>query len=198
MSWAGVTELGLRVRPLDSWPEPFDAERSRRPSPFSAPLSETAYRLGVELRALEARDAILEVAVEPVDFRRDGYPRAQARARHPGVVLSIPASVHGPLRYFTDEFDSWQDNLRAVALSLEALRRVDRYGVARRGEQYRGWTALPAGSAQEEQLARGRRLIREAGGVAQAIHLHHPDKGGDAEDVVAILAARDADEGGPT
>ena len=197
MSWAQVSELGLRVRPLDSWPEPFDAERSRRPSPFSAPLSETAYRLGVELRALEARDAILEVAVDPADFRRDGYPRAQARGRHPGVVLSIPASIHGPLRYFTDEFDGWQENLRAIALSLEALRRVDRYGVARRGEQYRGWTALPAGSAQEEQLERGRRLIREAGSVSAALQAHHPDRGKDPEDMIAVLAARDADAGTP-
>ena len=197
MSWAEVSELGLRVRPLDGWPDTFDVHRSRRPSPFSAPLSETAYRLGVELRALEARDGILEVAIAPADFRRDGFPRAQARATHPGVVLSLPATVHGPLRYFTDEFDAWQDNVRAIALSLESLRRVDRYGVARRGEQYRGWTALPSGAGEEGKLERGRRLIREAGSVAAALHAHHPDRGGDPEDVIAVLAARDADAGAP-
>lgn len=193
MSWAAAAELGLRVRPLEAWPEPFDLERGRRPSPFSAAWSDTVYLLAFELRKLEARDGILELAVAPADFRRDGYPRASARAEHPGVVLSLPATVHGPLRYFTDEFDGWQENVRAIALSLEALRKVDRYAVSRRGEQYRGWTALPSAVRGETQLELGRRLIREAGSVAEALHRHHPDKGGAADDVVAILAARDAD-----
>jgi hypothetical protein len=195
VSWAEATALGLLVRPLSSWPGPMDVERTRRVSPFTAPWRDTASRLGHELGKLGARTPVLEVAVAPADFRRDGYPRAAARADHPGVVLSLPETVHGPLRYFTDEFDRWQDNVRAIALSLEALRKVDRYGVARRGEQYRGWTALP--SAAEDQLEHGRRLIREAGGVSNALKRHHPDHGGDAEDVVAILAARDADAGGP-
>jgi len=34
--------------------------------------------------------------------------------------------------------------MRAIALSLQALRAVDRYGVARRAEQYRGWKQLPS------------------------------------------------------
>ena len=33
------------------------------------------------------------------------------------------------LSYPCDSYDDWQDNLRAVALSLEALRKVARYGV---------------------------------------------------------------------
>lgn len=40
----------------------------------------------------------------------------------------------------------WQHNVRAIALGLEALRRVDRYGITKRGEQYAGWKALPAGT----------------------------------------------------
>jgi hypothetical protein len=37
----------------------------------------------------------------------------------------------------------WQMNARAIALGLEALRKVDRYGITKRGEQYTGWSALP-------------------------------------------------------
>jgi hypothetical protein len=39
----------------------------------------------------------------------------------------------------------WQQNVRAIALGLEALRKVDRYGITRRREQYTGFRALPPG-----------------------------------------------------
>jgi hypothetical protein len=50
--------------------------------------------------------------------------------------------------YRRDPMESWQHNVYAIAKSLEALRLVDRYGVTRRGEQYTGWKALPAGSGE--------------------------------------------------
>ena len=61
-------------------------------------------------------------------------------------------SRFGPLRYATDAYEqeyyggltSWQANVRAIALALEALRAVDRYGVSKRGEQYTGWKAIEA------------------------------------------------------
>jgi hypothetical protein len=34
-------------------------------------------------------------------------------------------------------------NARAIALGLEALRKVDRYRITKRGERYTGWSALP-------------------------------------------------------
>ncbi|MGE4428775.1 MAG: molecular chaperone DnaJ [Solirubrobacteraceae bacterium] len=194
--WSDLRELGLAVRPLEAWPEAFDAFRSRRPSPFRASIVSTAALLADELRHLEARDAVLELAVEPGQFRRDGMPYAAAVAHHPGVVLSLPRTLHGPLRYFTDEFDRWQDNLRAVALSLKALRAVDRYGVSRRGEQYRGWRALEAGDgAGPDLLQRGRELIAEHGTVRAAMRATHPDRGGDAADFRAVLHARNIDFG---
>ena len=60
---------------------------------------------------------------------------------------------HGPMRYpsgrfyaqWSGDMPGWQANVRAVALTLESLRAVDRYGVSQHGEQYRGWQALPAG-----------------------------------------------------
>ncbi len=41
----------------------------------------------------------------------------------------------------------WQHNVRAIALTLEALRAVDRYGATETGQQYAGFKALPAGRA---------------------------------------------------
>jgi hypothetical protein len=83
-------------------------------------------------------------------------------------------------------------NVRAIALALEALRKVDRYGVTKRGEQYAGWKALP--SPNDAILERGRQIIREHDGdVRRALAATHPDReGGDEEAFKAVSAAREA------
>jgi hypothetical protein len=142
------------------------------------------------LRALRATEVWLEIAIEPEMFRLDGRPRAGAKASHPGVVLSFKSLALGKdLRYATDRFWSWQDNLRAVALGLEALRKVERYGIANRGEQYAGWAQLPAGGPSAD---RGRDLIRQYGGVVPALRATHPDTSGydSAADFADVQAAR--------
>src|SRR6185503_13040226 len=73
-------------------------------------------------------------------------PRARAVVRHPGVIVTFD-SKFGPLSYWTDRYTDWEANLRAIALALQALRAVDRYGVAKRGLQYRGYKRLHAGGA---------------------------------------------------
>lgn len=135
----------LDVRPLTTWPGSLLRWDQRRQAPFRAPLRSTLTTLTRELDALAARHPVLEVAIPADQFRLDGRPRAQAKADHPGVVLSLPTTSVGPLRYATDTFDQWQDNLRGIALGLEALRKVERYGITRRGEQYAGFKALPPG-----------------------------------------------------
>jgi hypothetical protein len=132
-------EEPFTYRPLDTWEfGPINRHRA----PFSAGYGKTIILLDRELRLLDARNVVIQVALVERDIRIDGRPKARAVASHPGVVLSFD-SKHGPLRYGTGEYATWQDNIRAIALSLEALRAVDRYGVSRRGEQYRGWKALP-------------------------------------------------------
>ena len=135
----------LDVRPLTTWPGELLPWHKRQRSQFSAPLRSTLAALTRELSALGARHPVLEVAIPADQFRLDGRPRANAREEHPGIVLSLPHTNVGALRYATDTFTTWQDNLRAVALGLEALRKVDRYGITKRGEQYQGFKALPAG-----------------------------------------------------
>lgn len=186
-----VTDFAFR--PITTWPGGLT--RSRRRSPFGAAYSSTLELLHREVDHLVARrldPVVIQLALSDDDIRRDGLPRAHARPEHPGVILSF-TSQYGPLRYATDVFTDWQSNLRAIALGLESLRRVDRYGITKGGEQYAGWRALEAGGTDEGRLERGRRLISEHGGVAQALHATHPDHGGDPEDLQAVLAAREED-----
>jgi hypothetical protein len=148
------------------------------------------YLLERELRALRAKNIVIQAAVTDQDIRNDGWLRANARPEHPGVILTFD-SRHGPLSYPCDAFNDWQANVRAIALALEALRKVDRYGVTKRGEQYTGWKALPAaGRSSADLKSRGHGLIREHGSVREALFATHPDHGGSADDFQAVQAAR--------
>jgi len=140
---------GLRLRPIEAWPGPMTSASARQRSPFKAAWRSTLDTLDRELFHLGrqgAASAVLQIAMREQDFRLDGMPRANARPEHPGVILAVDAAA-GPLSFPCDTYVTWQENLRALALALEALRRVERYGVTRRAEQYRGWRALPPGGA---------------------------------------------------
>lgn len=138
----------MTLRPIEQWPGEPTPIRQR--SNFSAPWSSTLDLLDRELHYLGKANrnapTVLQIAMREQDFRIDGMPRANAKPTHPGVILSIE-SKHGPLSYPCDRFDLWQDNLRAIALSLEALRKVDRYGVTKNAEQYKGFKAIGGAAA---------------------------------------------------
>jgi len=176
--------IPVTFRPIEEWPDPIEAKRS----PFDSPWSATLNLLDRELRALGAERVIVQVALRESQIRVDGWPKSKAIAKHPGVIVAFD-SKHGPLKYATAAFDRWEENLRAVALGLEALRRVDRYGISKRGEQYTGWKALPAGDTSD-LIARGRTLVGEHGGTTAALAATHPDRGGNPDDFRAVMAAR--------
>lgn len=134
---------GMTLKPIDSWPGALTKNRKR--SQFDSSLSSTLEVLRRELRYLGARGVVLQIALQEKDFRIDGYPRATARPDHPGIIISFASSNVGDQSYPCDTYQSWQDNLRAVALALEALRKVERYGVDKRGARYAGFKALPSG-----------------------------------------------------
>jgi hypothetical protein len=148
----------LLFRPIDEWPTAFTT--NRKTPQFSATWSDTLEVLERELTHLGASEAVIKVAADERAMRLDGGLRADAKVSHPGVILSFETKKYGPMRYFTDVFGNgsrggwnngtwgttlpgWQMNARAIALGLEALRKVDRYGITKRGEQYTGWSALP-------------------------------------------------------
>lgn len=132
----------IKLAPISTWPG--ELTRNRRPSPFKSNLTATLKLLDRELEQLTETRAQREslellVAIPAGDlWRIDGRPRAHAVPEHPGVILSLD-SIYGHLSYPCDTFTTWQDNVRAITLALEALRKVDRYGVTKRGEQYRGF-----------------------------------------------------------
>lgn len=147
---------GMTLRPLTGWPHHLTTERTR--GRFDSSLTETLTLLDRELRMLEPPsctypDSVLQLALREQDFRRlDGMPRAGAVTEHPGVILNIEPRNRPPLSFPCDTFTHWHANLRAIALTLEALRKIDRYGVTQTGQQYRGWQAIEAAPASYDSV----------------------------------------------
>lgn len=169
---------GMAVDPIGEWPGELTTRREV--SKFDSTLSSTMATLRRELFQLDAKNTRLQVAIPASHFRLDGYPRATAKAEHPGIILTMDTNV-GALSYPCDTFTTWEDNLRAIALALEALRKVDRYGVTKRGQQYRGFlaiegaTAMPAGFATAHDA--WAYVMRVATGAGTVIRIENADRG---------------------
>ena len=197
-------------RPITVWPGEATPASDRAYSRFEATYEATLDLLKRELGYLEATDVVLQVDVDEYHVRRDGYLRSGAKPRSPGVIVAF-GSKWGHQQYATDVFTEWEANLRAIALGLSDLRRLDRYGISKKGEQYRGWTALPPGSGDGGSKVRTRdeavRVILEASGhfgmwpdhdedaqkrlIRSAMKNTHPElRGGSSEDFDRVVAAR--------
>lgn len=167
-------------------------------NPFEASWTSTLQLLERELYHLDGKQVVLEIDVRERDIRVDGTLRSDARtAASPGVRLALE-SRHGPLIYATDRYgwdysdrpyaEGWKQNLRAIALGMEALRRVERYGIASRGEQYKGYQPLEAGPATLSHEQAWGVLRTHAGADATAVSAPelyrqakaatHPDRNG--------------------
>lgn len=129
-------------RPIDRWPQ--EPTRNPKPAPFRVSYSKTLELLRYELARIGAKRVYLQLDVTEREIRNDGQIRAGAQPRSQRVIVAADTKV-GPVMLPCDTYNDWQANLRAIALSLQALRAVNRYGVTKRGEQYRGLKALPAG-----------------------------------------------------
>ena len=157
--------LEYTLAPIDSWPQLLTDDRTW--DRFSVGWTDTLWLLEREIDQLGGENVVIKMAVRPQDIRRNGRLRANARTEeHPGVIVCFD-SRFGHLTYPCDTFNRWQANVRAIALALEALRKVDRYGVSKRGEQYSGFGQLPpaGGSSAEMDLQTAAEIIVDAAQV---------------------------------
>lgn len=133
--------LNIQIKPLKKWP----GAQNKNPtsSRFKSGYRETMELLEKELGLVRADTSsiVLEMQISQEQLTLDGSRlRAHVRPNKPGVILSFnrrsykvvdgqSVTTVQTLSYPCDAFNDWQDNVRAVALSLESLRRVERYGV---------------------------------------------------------------------
>ena len=143
--------IDARFVPLTRWPGVATPPAKQRAARFEASYSATLDLLERELRALTAQDIVVQAWFTWEQIRDDGWPRSAANPSQSGLILSFTVRkvvnhkmTVTALSFPCDTFDTFDDNLRAIALTLEALRKIDRYGVTQGNQQYTGWKQLPA------------------------------------------------------
>jgi hypothetical protein len=192
--------IDARFVSIETWPGTKTQSYKRKKSTFRAKYSATLDDLEREISAIRARDVLIQTFMRRDQIRNDGWPKSNATTpAELGVILSFTRdgkTVSMPC----DKFTHWEDNLRAIALSLQALRSVDRYGVTTSGEQYRGWESLPPpekGRSATQEMTKDQAIeilgVRTAGtrraAAIEAMKRAHPDKGGTPEDFRLVHAA---------
>jgi hypothetical protein len=190
--------MSLTFRALPTWPYP---EQDPQPDRFKATYTKTLRLLEREIALIDARDPIVGVVVPPSHLRTDGGGfKADARVAAPGAEVSfdIPegrgwrrVTFHTDVHRTYNYRDSFESNLRAIALGLEALRLVERYGIASSGQQYAGFAQITAG---DSPIERGRKLVEKYGDINEALRRTHPDTGADGNvlDFQGVIAYRGA------
>lgn len=171
----------------------------RRPVPVSMPTARNRLWQQLELLGVPYDSAILSTNVE---LTMHGEPRAGRREpEDPGVAVYF--KLHGKDRVLAcDRWDQVQGNVAAIAAHIDAIRRVDRYGVGTLDQAFAGYGALPPPGASnrppwrkvlglDERLAVSKADI-EASYRTEAKRLHPDVPGGSHEAMAQLNEARDA------
>lgn len=156
-------------------------------------IAQATDRVADALRAIGAWTTDTVVSTN-LALRNDGLPRSGQRAPDdPGVaVYWRKGKVSRCIAI--DRYDRVQDNLAAIAATLEAMRAIDRHGGAEILDRaFTGFVALPQPEQWWNTLGvtstATRAEIDEA--YRKLAMKHHPDRGGDAGEMARVNAARD-------
>jgi DnaJ-like protein len=147
-------------------------------------------RLERELRLLDARAEILSTNVR-LGLRGAPLSREPEPA-DPGAAVYFELAGK-PRCLACDRWERVADNVAAIAQHIDALRRIERYGVGTMEQAFAGYAALPP-TAVDWWLVLG---VKESASLAEVeaafrdlAHEHHPDRGGRHEDMARLTEAR--------
>lgn len=181
-----------------SWPDNWTRTKAyvRKRASFSRDsraltVADALRRISGELGRL---GAVSELLSTNLDVRLDGLPRSgQAEPQDPGAAVWFWLKKK-PMCLACDRWDRVADNIAAIAQHIDALRRIDRYGVGSVEQAFAGYVCLPPTA---EDWAIVLMVQKDAtrdqiiAAYRQLALIHHPDKGGRHEDMARLTAARD-------
>jgi len=146
----------------------------------------------LERMGIERDDVVISSNLR---LRLNGLPASQQRAPDDCGAAIYWRKGAGTRCMAIDRYNRVQDNLAAIAATLDAMRAIERHGgAAILDRAFQGFIALPAPTAwwqtlklkspdvsRDDVISAHRRLAME----------HHPDRGGDSQQMASINEARD-------
>lgn len=150
-------------------------------------------RIEKELERLGGQAPTLSTNVQ---LRLDGRPRSDAEPLDPGIACYFRFKGRATV-LACDRYLRVADNIAAVAAHIDALRRIERYGVGTIEQALAGYKALPADTAADWRQVFGfspsQYVTAEMVNVAFKARASeaHPDKGGTDEGMAHLNRARE-------
>lgn len=176
-------------KPRASFPEASRFDRSRS-------LAVSLKGLLNEIRLLGGS---LPVISTNIKLRLDGLPYSnQAQPRDKGVAVYFTLKKQ-PMCFACDRWDRVEDNLYAIAMTIGALRGIERWGSGSMVEQaFTGFVAIPAPKSPWDVLGvpRGASQDEIDSAYREQAKKAHPDAGGTPESMQELNEARAALKGG--
>jgi hypothetical protein len=176
--------------------------RKRVDSRFSVSLAESLHDLVAELERLGGAHIVVSTNAPA---KPNGLPYADSREPDdPGAAVyfdrRVPIGPNGgyEMRPFVIACDTYRKlrwNIRAIGMTVEALRTIQRHGASSMLEQaFTGFAALPAHGREKpwwEVLGVDEKASEEAirDAWTELAKIHHPDVGGDVGRMAEINAA---------
>ena len=188
------------------WPEgrPRTRDGSRERARFDTSFARARDEVVRQIELMAGRYAWMRketnlIVSTNLQLRRDGLPLAgQRQPNDPGVAVYFNYKKT-PVCFACDRWSRIEDNMQAIAKTIDALRGIARWGTGDMMEAaFKGFTALPAPGANPLHW----RSVLGLGATATRADVEaafrrrrsetHPDRGGSTDEFNAVQRAYDA------
>jgi len=168
---------------------------AREPARFNTSLARARDEVIRQVELLRGRYVRSDVIISTnLQLRRDGFPLASQRQPDDVGVAVYFTYKKQQVCFACDRWRKIEDNMQAIAKTIDALRGVARWGTGDMMEAaFRGFTALPNPESNHWSDVLG--VPRNATGddVRAAYRdlrsKHHPDRGGSADQFLRVQRA---------
>lgn len=180
--------------PLE-WPPHKPRTQHPKDAAFQISLGVARDHLLNELRQLQATHVVISANME---LRLDGLPYANQKPIYDEAIAVYFMWKNNQMCFACDRWRRVKDNMRAVGLTVAALRGLDRWGTGEMVDAaFQGFMALPAPVDVNCWTVLGIEPTSNQRTIRQAFKLKaktaHPDTNtGSVEKMTSLVAARDA------
>lgn len=172
------------------WPEGWPRTRFPKRSAFKTDFVKARDHLRRQIELMGGRYVVISSNLKT---RQDGYPLAnQAEPSDSGVAAYFQRKEK-QMVFACDKWDRARDNIRAIGMTIDAIRGMERWGASEMMERtFAAFEALPAPKSWRDILGLGPQPSEEEINAAfrQKARSAHPDAGGSNAMMTELTDAR--------